>query len=76
MSALRTAILGLILALTTCLCTSQAAPPDAERPPAPQSPRRALAPVIPRQPAEDVLEPFEPKSPPSERDAARTEGMS
>jgi tetratricopeptide (TPR) repeat protein len=82
MSAFRTATIALILALCGifalpgALRSSQAAPPDEERPPAPETPSRALSPVIPRQPADDVLEPFEPKSPPGERDTARREGMS
>jgi tetratricopeptide (TPR) repeat protein len=82
MSAFRTTTTALILALTGVLplpggvCSIQAAPPDQERPPAPQTPRRVLSPVIPRQPADDVLQPFEPKSPPTEQDKARRESMS
>jgi tetratricopeptide (TPR) repeat protein len=76
MSAFRTATIGLILALTMGVCSTSAAPQDDARPPAPEQPRRALSPVIPRQPADDVLEPFEPKSPPSEQDQARRESMS
>jgi tetratricopeptide (TPR) repeat protein len=76
MAAIRFTLLCLMLLAPAGLPADDEAPRRDERPPAPEKPRRPLIDVLPRQPADPELTPFEPKSPPTAEEQAVAAGMS
>ena len=75
MTAIRLIVLALILTLPLGAVADDGVEPDPARPPAPLTPKRSIIEVIPRQPGDDDLQPFEPKSPPGKVEQARTDAM-
>lgn len=76
MLAYRSILLTLVLAMPLQVVGDEAVDQAPARPPAPAKPQRSVLELIPRQPADDELHLFEPKTPPAPADVARTKAMS